>query len=77
MQGLADVFALLRLPFESEGAAQLNRNIFETIYFGALEASTALAAELGAHSSYAGASVGLPMSCTRRARVVRIHGRAS
>ena len=33
------IFFKMRLPFESEGAAKLNRDIFETIYFGAVEAS--------------------------------------
>ena len=33
VQGLADTFALLRMPFESEAAGVLNRDIFETIYF--------------------------------------------
>ena len=52
VQGLADVFALLGLPFESEGARVLNREIFETLYFAALTASSALAQEEGAYSSY-------------------------
>lgn len=52
VQGLADAFAKLRLPFESAGAAQLNRDIFETIYFGAVEASTELAEQLGPYESY-------------------------
>jgi len=39
IQGLADVFAMLRLPWTSEGAAQLNREIFENIYFAAATAS--------------------------------------
>ena len=41
----------MRLPFESEEARQLNREIFETVYFGALEGSCELAAEIGAVSS--------------------------
>ncbi|MEC7280352.1 MAG: ribonucleoside-diphosphate reductase subunit alpha, partial [Candidatus Thermoplasmatota archaeon] len=45
-------------PFDSEGARALNREIFETIYYGALEASCALAEELGPHPSYEGS----PMS---------------
>ena len=44
VQGLADVFAMLRLPFDSAEARQLNRDIFETIYHAALEASMELAA---------------------------------
>lgn len=43
MQGLADAFILLGLPFDSPEAQQLNREIFETIYFAALEESTRLA----------------------------------
>lgn len=39
VQGLADTFIKMRLPFESEEAARLNRDIFETIYFGAVKAS--------------------------------------
>lgn len=39
MQGLADAFIKMRLPFESDEAAKLNREIFETIYFGAVNAS--------------------------------------
>ena len=40
IQGLADAFALLRFPFESPEAAQLNKDIFEAIYFGAVWASS-------------------------------------
>ena len=54
VQGLADVFLLLRLPFESEEARKLNKDIFETIYFAAMEASMELAKEQGAYSSFAG-----------------------
>jgi ribonucleoside-diphosphate reductase alpha chain len=43
VQGLADVFILLRLPFESDEARTLNRDIFETMYHGALEASLEIA----------------------------------
>jgi ribonucleoside-diphosphate reductase alpha subunit len=39
VQGLADVFAMMKLPFDSEEAKQVNRNIFEMIYFAALESS--------------------------------------
>jgi ribonucleoside-diphosphate reductase alpha chain len=39
VQGLADVFVLLRMPFESDDAKKLNKQIFETIYHGALQAS--------------------------------------
>src|SRR6201991_1896054 len=43
VQGLADAFILLRLPFESDQAKQLNKEIFETIYFAAMTASKDLA----------------------------------
>lgn len=52
VQGLADVFMLLRLPFESEEARLLNRDIFETIYFGSMTASMELAKKDGAYSTF-------------------------
>jgi ribonucleoside-diphosphate reductase alpha chain len=57
VQGLADTFAMMKLPFESEAAKTLNKEIFETIYFAALCASNDLAKELGAYDSYAGSPV--------------------
>nr|WP_315028597.1 ribonucleoside-diphosphate reductase subunit alpha [uncultured Chryseobacterium sp.] len=54
VQGLADVFLQLRLPFESEEARLLNRDIFETVYFAAMEASMELAKEYGAYESFKG-----------------------
>jgi len=57
VQGLADVFILLRLPFESEPAKQLNKEIFETIYFAAMTASKDLAQKEGAYETYAGSPV--------------------
>ncbi len=54
VQGLADVFILMRLPFESELAALLNKNIFETIYFAAMTASKDLAKEQGAYETFKG-----------------------
>lgn len=54
VQGLADVFSLMRLPFESEGARDLNRKIFETIYFGAISTSAQLAVEHGPYSTFKG-----------------------
>lgn len=44
----------LGLPFESEGATKLNKDIFETIYFSALEASCELARALGPYETFAG-----------------------
>ena len=54
VQGLADAFILLRLPFESDLAKILNKNIFETIYFAAMTASKDLAIKEGAYSSFHG-----------------------
>ncbi|GAB0497271.1 hypothetical protein MMPV_008595 [Pyropia vietnamensis] len=57
VQGLADAFILMRMPFESDEARQLNVDIFETIYFAALEASAELAAVEGPYASYEGSPV--------------------
>ena len=57
VQGLADAFLALRLPFDSPEAKQLNKQIFETIYHGALTASCKLAEELGPYETYAGSPV--------------------
>ena len=57
IQGLADAYILMRLPFESEEACLLNKQIFETIYFGALEASCELAEVEGPYSTYEGSPV--------------------
>jgi ribonucleoside-diphosphate reductase alpha chain len=54
VQGLADAFMLLRLPFESEEARMLNKNIFETIYFAAMTASKDLAKKDGAYETFKG-----------------------
>merc|ERR1712176_352182 len=53
VQGLADAFLMMRLPFESEGAKILNRDIFETIYYAACEASCELAARDGPYETFA------------------------
>ncbi len=58
VQGLADVFILLRMAFDSDDARQLNKDIFETIYYAALTASKDIAIELGAYETYKGS----PMS---------------
>lgn len=54
VQGLADVYMVLRIPFDSEGAKQLNKDIFETMYFAAMTASKDLAIKDGAFSSFSG-----------------------
>ena len=57
VQGLADVFILLRMPFESEEAIKLNKEIFETIYYAAMTASKDLAKANGVYESYEGSPV--------------------
>jgi ribonucleoside-diphosphate reductase alpha chain len=57
VQGLADAFILLRLAFESDEAKQLNKEIFETIYFAAMTASKDLAKKDGPYESYPGSPV--------------------
>ncbi len=54
VQGLADVFALMRAPWESDKAADLNQRIFEHMYYAAVEASTELAKEEGIYETYEG-----------------------
>lgn len=57
VQGLADAFILMGLPFESEEARALNREIFETIYYASMTASKDLAKVEGPYESYAGSPV--------------------
>lgn len=57
IQGLADAFLLMRYSFESKEAKELNIKIFETLYYGALEASCELAAEKGTYETYQGSPV--------------------
>ncbi|CAM9400534.1 unnamed protein product [Ectocarpus sp. 12 AP-2014] len=59
VQALHDVYMVMGFPFESEGAATLNRQIFETIYHASIESSIELAEVDGPHESYAGS----PASC--------------
>ncbi len=57
IQGLADTFILLKMPFGSEEAKALNKDISETIYFGAMESSMELAKEHGSYESFKGSPV--------------------
>ena len=57
VQGLADTFIKLRLPFTSEEAKQLNQEIFETIYFAGVTASMEMAREEGAYQTYEGSPI--------------------
>lgn len=54
VQGLADVFAILKKPFESEDARQINKDVFETIYHAAVEASMELATKFGPYATFEG-----------------------
>jgi ribonucleotide reductase alpha subunit len=54
VQGLADVFMLMNIAFHSDEAKEVNRRIFETIYYGALEKSSDLAAKQEPYETYAG-----------------------
>ena len=54
VQGLADAFILMRFPFDSEEARQLNKDVFETIYYAACTASKDLAKEEGAYETFPG-----------------------
>jgi len=57
VQGLADAFIMLRLPFTSDEAKQLNQDIFETLYYAAVTASMEQAKEEGAYSTYEGSPI--------------------
>ncbi len=57
VQGLADAFIMMGFPFDSQEARQLNKDIFETIYYGALSESCLLASEEGKYKSYKGSPV--------------------
>jgi ribonucleoside-diphosphate reductase alpha chain len=54
VQGLADVFAALRLTWEDAAAADLNQRIFEHIYYAAVDESALMAEEAGSYESFAG-----------------------
>lgn len=57
IQGLADTFIKLRLPFTSDEAKKLNEEIFETLYFAAVTASMELAIEEGPYETYEGSPI--------------------
>ncbi len=54
VQGLADAYILMRMPFDSDEARQLNKEIFETIYYAAVTASKDLSKQLGPYESFKG-----------------------
>jgi len=57
VQGLADAFILMRLPFTSDEAKKLNQEIFETLYYAAVTASMELAKKEGTYSTYDGSPI--------------------
>ena len=57
VQGLADAFILLRMPFTSDEAKKLNQEIFETLYFAAVTASMEMAKEEGPYSTFEGSPI--------------------
>ncbi len=57
VQGLADVFALMRLPWESQKAADVNQRIFEHMYYAAVESSCEIAEIEGTYSTYEGSPI--------------------
>lgn len=57
VQGLADAFIMLRLPYDSAEAQQLNEDIFETIYFAAMQASKDLAKAEGPYQTWSGSPI--------------------
>lgn len=54
IQGLADLYAIMKYPFDSEEAMQLNKDVFETIYHAAVERSMELAEKMGAYETFVG-----------------------
>lgn len=57
VQGLADAFIMLRLPFTSDEAKKLNQEIFETLYFAAVTSSMEMAKEEGPYSTFEGSPI--------------------
>ena len=54
VQGLADTYAMMKLPFDSQGASMINKMIFEQIYFSAMKKSMHLAMQKGCYSTFEG-----------------------
>lgn len=57
VQGLADVFFMIGISYESDEAKQINRDIFETIYYASMRASCDLAKKDGAYATYEGSPI--------------------
>ena len=66
VQGLADVFALLRIPWSSEAATKLNRELFENIYYAAVAESVDCARAVGSPGDGEGEWHGIPIETPRR-----------
>ena len=54
VQGLSDVFFKMRVPYDSQDAREINKMIFETIYYSAIKSSMELAKEIGPYSTFKG-----------------------
>lgn len=57
VQGLADAFILMRFPFDSAEAKELNKQIFETIYYAACKTSCQMAKEHGPYKTFPGSPI--------------------
>ena len=57
VQGLADTFAMMDMAFDSEEAKQLNKDIFETIYYSSIHTSMTISKELGPYDNYTGSPI--------------------
>ena len=57
VQGLADTYAILNLSFESDEAKELNKKIFETIYYGAMKTSCELSKKYGPYQTFEGSPI--------------------
>jgi len=57
VQGLADAFAMMDVPFESDEAVKINKNIFETIYYASIEKSMEISKIEGPYSSFEGSPI--------------------
>ena len=77
MQGLADAFLRMRYPFESAEAQELNKQIFETIYYSALKTSCQLAEEEGHYETYPGCPVSKGVSYWRGRKGTKRRTRAA
>ena len=77
VQGLADVFFMMKIPFESQEATNLNLKIFETIQYAALYESNVLSKQLGSYSSFQGSPASLGIFQHNMWNIKEIDGKIS